>query len=306
MVAALVDREPARSVSVAAGQDCLVGRFDAMASPCEILIESDDRDEAARLTRIAADEAWRIEDKFSRYRPGNIVARINASRAEAVEVDEETAALLDFAATLHALSNGRFDITSGALREVWTFDGGDGLPDPQAVRNVLLRVGWEKATWRRPFFTVQAGMQIDLGGIGKEYAVDRVAGMLRDAAICSAVVNFGGDLAVTRAPRERRAWRVGIEPVYAHEGRGDTVLEIQTGALATSGDARRYLVKDGIRYSHILDPRNGWPVEGAPRSVTVAADTCTQAGMLSTLAMLEGYNAEAFLDGEGVKYWCRR
>ena len=299
-------RRPAREVSVEAGQDCLVGRFDAMASPCEILIESDDRDVALRLARIAAAEAWRIEDKFSRYRPGNIVARINESGAEAVEVDDETAALLDFAATLHALSDGRFDITSGVLREVWTFDGSDRLPEPQAVSAVLRRVGWDKATWRRPVFTLQAGMQIDLGGIGKEYAVDRVAGMLREAATCSAVVNFGGDLAVTRAPIERRTWRVGIEPVSADKGRRETVLEIETGALATSGDSRRFLVKDGIRYSHILDPRSGWPVEGAPRSVTVAADTCTQAGMLSTLAMLEGYNAEAFLDGEGVKYWCRR
>jgi thiamine biosynthesis lipoprotein len=277
-----------------------------MASPCEILIESDDRDEAARLAQLAADEAWRIEDKFSRYRAGNIVARINESAGHPIEVDEETASLLDFAATLHALSDGRFDITSGVLREVWTFDGSDRIPDAGAVQDVLQRVGWHKASWQRPRLTLQTGMQIDLGGIGKEYAVDRAAARLADAAACSAVVNFGGDLAVTRAPRDRPAWRVGIEPV-ASRGRHDaTVLEIRTGALATSGDARRFLLKDDVRYSHILDPRNGWPVAGAPRSVTVAADTCTQAGMLSTLAMLEGAQAEAFLDGEQVRYWCRR
>ncbi len=300
-------RQAARQVLVEAGQDCLVGRFDAMASPCEILIESGDRETAERLTRIAAAEAWRIEDKFSRYRAGNAVDRINASDGEAIEVDDETAALLDFADTLYSLSNGRFDITSGALRVVWTFDGGDRLPDPQAVKAILRRVGWDKVSWQRPVFALQPGMQIDLGGIGKEYAVDRVTVTLREAATCSALVNFGGDLAVTRAPRERRAWRVGIEPVSAADKRrNEAVLEIATGALATSGDSRRFLLKDGVRYSHILDPRSGWPVEGAPRSVTVAADTCTQAGMLSTLAMLEGYNAEAFLDGEGVKNWCRR
>ena len=300
-------RQAARQVLVEAGQDCLVGRFDAMASPCEILIESGDRETAERLTRIAAAEAWRIEDKFSRYRAGNVVDRINASDGEAIEVDDETAALLDFADTLYSLSNGRFDITSGALRGVWTFDGGDRLPDPQAVQAILRRVGWDKVSWQRPVFALQPGMQIDLGGIGKEYAVDRVTVTLREAATCSALVNFGGDLAVTRAPRERRAWRVGIEPVSAADKRrNEAVLEIATGALATSGDSRRFLLKDGVRYSHILDPRSGWPVEGAPRSVTVAADTCTQAGMLSTLAMLEGYNAEAFLAGEGVKNWCRR
>lgn len=299
-------REPARTVLVEAGQDCLVGRFDAMASPCEILLESADPGEAARLTRIAAGEAWRIEDKFSRYLPGNIVSRINASGGDPVEVDEETASLLDFAATLYVLSGGRFDITSGVLREAWTFDGSDRIPGAEAVTEVLQRVGWDKVTWQRPFLTMEPGMQIDLGGIGKEYAVDRVAGKLAEAAGCSAVVNFGGDLAVTREPQERKAWRVGIEPVSAGERRAGTVLEIRTGALATSGDSRRFLLKDGVRYSHILDPRDGWPVEGAPRSVTVAADTCTQAGMLSTFAMLEGYNAEAFLDSEGVRYWCRR
>ena len=302
----MASRAAPRSVLVEAGEGCLVGRFDAMASPCEILLESDDRSEAARLARLAANEAWRIEDKFSRYIPGNIVGRINTSRGEPVEVDEETASMLDFAATLHTLSDGRFDVTSGVLREVWTFDGSDRIASAAAVEGVLERVGWNKVRWQRPFLTLRPGMQIDLGGIGKEYAVDRVAARLADATECSALVNFGGDLAVTCAPRRRHAWRVGIEPVSGNDSRSGPVLEIRTGALATSGDSRRFLLRDGVRYGHILDPRNGWPVEGAPRSVTVAADTCTQAGMLSTLAMLEGYNAEAFLDGEGVRYWCRR
>ena len=296
----------ARAISVEAGEGCLVGHFAAMASPCEILIESDNHALATRLTRTAANEAWRIEDKFSRYLAGNIVGRINTSGGHPIEVDEETASLLDFAATLHDLSDGRFDITSGVLREVWTFDGGDGVPSPHAVNGVLERVGWHRADWRRPILTLQPGMEIDLGGIGKEYAVDRVAEMLNGAAACSAVVNFGGDLAVTRPPWQRDAWRVGIEAVAAQSGSAEQVLEIRAGALATSGDARRFLLKDGVRYGHILDPRSGRPVDGAPRSVTVAADTCTQAGMLSTLAMLEGHDAEAFLDAEGVTYWCRR
>ena len=151
----MVAPDPARTISVEAGHECLVGRFDAMASPCEILIESEDRELATHLTRIAADEAWRVEDKFSRYLPENIVGHINTSDGRPIEVDDETASLLDFAATLYDLSDGRFDITSGVLREVWTFDGGDGVPSPQAVSRVLERVGWNKATWRRPFLTLQ-------------------------------------------------------------------------------------------------------------------------------------------------------
>ncbi len=99
---------------------------------------------------------------------------------------------------------------------------------------------------------------------------------------------------------------MGIEAVAGEGRHKETVVEIRSGALATSGDSRRFLLKEGARYSHILDPQSGWPVEGAPRSITVAADTCTQAGMLSTLAMLKGCDAETFLDGEGVRYWCRR
>ena len=84
------------------------------------------------------------------------------------------------------------------------------------------------------------------------------------------------------------------------------IVELYRGGLATSGDSRRYLLKDGRRYGHILDPTTGEPVVGAPRSVTVVAETCTQAGMLATLAMLHGAAAEAFLERQGMQYWCYR
>lgn len=298
--------EPAREVRIEAGQGCLVGRFGAMASPCEILVETADADEARQLSELAAAEAWRIEDKFSRYANDNVVARINSAAGEAIDVDSETGSLLDFGNTLYEVSDGRFDITSGVLRGVWTFDGSDKLPAREAVERVLRRVGWHRVEWQSPTLWMESGMEIDFGGIGKEYAVDRVAQELRDASTSSTLINFGGDLAVTRPPIERQGWQVGIESVAARGPAAEKVIELRSGALATSGDARRFLLRDGIRYSHILDPRSGWPVENAPRSVTVAADTCTQAGMLSTLAMLEGDDAEAFLRAEGVRYWCRR
>lgn len=81
------------------------------------------------------------------------------------------------------------------------------------------------------------------------------------------------------------------------------LLELEHGALATSGDSRRFLLKDGVRYGHILDPRTGWPVADAPRSVTVAASSCTEAGLLATLAMLEGPGARTFLESQGVRHW---
>jgi thiamine biosynthesis lipoprotein len=81
------------------------------------------------------------------------------------------------------------------------------------------------------------------------------------------------------------------------------LLDLEHGALATSGDSRRYLLRAGVRYGHILHPRTGWPVPGAPRSVSVAASSCTEAGLLATMALLQGSRAQAFLDDEGVRYW---
>jgi thiamine biosynthesis lipoprotein len=281
------------------------GRFHALGSPCEVLLETGvERPAVARAVESVAREAWRIEDKYSRYLKGNIIDRINTAAGCAIEVDDETARLLDFAQSLHALSDGRFDITSGVLREVWTFDGSANVPAAEAVEAVRERVGWLKAVWLPPLLTLAPGMEIDLGGIGKEYAVDRCVRLLDAAQVGEGLVNFGGDLAVTGPPTQRRAWKVAVE------GRSDTNadhrIELRRGALATSGDARRYLLKDGVRYSHILDPRTGWPVRDAPASITVAADTCTQAGMLSTLAMLEGAGAEDFLQDQEVISWCRR
>lgn len=280
------------------------GRFRAMGSPCEVLTDGGDKQLADRVSSLVASEAWRIEDKFSRYLDGNVIHRINTSHGEPVAVDAETGNLLDFAATLFDISGGRFDITSGVLRAVWSFDGGDNIPAQADIDNILDRVGWQRVTWADSQLTLQAGMEVDLGGIGKEYAVDRCTNLARSAVNVPAMINFGGDLAVTSPPVTRDAWRVGIEGPNVDAA--EKLVDLRQGALATSGDARRFLIRDGVRYSHILDPRSGWPVPDAPASITVAADTCTQAGMMSTLAMLRGADAEDFLAAQELLYWCRR
>ena len=275
-----------------------------MGSPCELVCETPRRSLALALAERVAAEAWRIEDKFSRYVDGNIVHRINSADGQRLEVDDETAQLLDFADTLYELSDGRFDITSGVLREAWHFDGSDRVPSQARIDAALARVGWQRVSWRKPSLQLPAAMEIDLGGIGKEYAADRCAELIRADSTVACLVNFGGDLVATRAPTQRRSWKVAIEGERPNEP--ERVLDLKKGALATSGDARRFLLKDGIRYGHILDPVTGWPVTDAPRSVTVAAASCTQAGMISTLAMLQGSAAEEFLESQQLVYWCRR
>jgi thiamine biosynthesis lipoprotein len=287
------------------------GGFDAMASPCELLLDGVDETTARRLLGLAQAEALRIERRFSRYRDDSVVARLHAGRGTWQCVDEETALLLDFAAQCHALSGGLFDITSGVLRRVWRFDGGHGgdggdreldvATIAAAVAALRPLVGWHRLRWQRPRLWLPEGMELDFGGIGKEYAVDRTLALLQAASATPMLVNFGGDLACSGPRADGSAWQVGVERPGA-EHAAAAVLRLRHGALATSGDARRFVMHRGRRLGHVLDPRSGWPVEGAPRSVTVAAPRCVEAGMLSTMALLRGPGAAAWLREAGVPH----
>ncbi|MFT4925311.1 MAG: thiamine biosynthesis lipoprotein [Phenylobacterium sp.] len=295
------------NITVAKKNGFCLGLFDAMASPCEILVDGSNLTLTRQLTQIAGDEAKRIEEKFSRYNPDSLCWAINNSQGKAVTIDQETWQLLEFAHQCYLISDGQFDITSGVLRKVWTFDGSDGVPTTDAINAILPLIGWQKVRYDQISVTLPAQMQLDFGGIGKEYAVDRVTALLRKAAPeVSVVVNFGGDICLTRAKADKTPWTIGIEnPDEAGKPRS-AALSIIQGALATSGDARRYLLKDGTRYSHILNPKTGWPIDDAPRSVTVAAGQCIEAGILATVALLHGVDAAAFLAAQGVKYWIQQ
>ena len=283
--------------------DILVGRFFAMASPCEVLIDSQDEELSEKLTKAVADEAWRIERAFSRYRDDNVIYQINNSQGQAVEIDQELYGLLTFANQCFLLSEGLFDITSGVLRDIWKFDGSSNIPPRKQAKELLNLIGWNKVVLSETSIRLLQGMQIDLGGIGKEYVVDRAGLISSEQTKLPVLINFGGDLYSTRPPINQESWDVGIESLG---GGVDAVIKLKQGALATSGDARRFLLKNDKRYSHVLNPRTGWSVNHAPSSVTVAAERCIDAGFLSTLAMLMGKNAEEFLGAQDVAHWIQR
>jgi len=308
-----------------------VGHFNAMASHCEVLIDTYNKNLAQQITDVVAHEVTRIEHKYSRYRDSSLLQRIN--RGGTVQVDSETAQLLDYANQLFQLSEGRFDITSGVLRRAWHFDGSSNIPSKNDVKALLPFIGWDKVMWNThaPQIKLAKGMEIDFGGIGKEYAADRAAYSIlalltsqssivtdNTAQNTSVLINLGGDLSVTGPRTNGEGWQVGIgatlppqkgaqtgpPPVGTLHPSSPPSFTVTHGGIATSGDAHRFLEKDGVRYSHVIDPRTGWPVVGAPASVTVHADTCTDAGMLSTLALLHGPDAEDFLQAQDVPFWC--
>jgi FAD:protein FMN transferase len=262
-------------------------RFRAMGSPCELQLHGGSRSALEEIAQRCMREVARLEVKYSRYRDDSLASAINRSAGDpkGVLVDDETASLLDFAETAHRESGGRFDPTSGVLRRVWDFRS-QRLPDPAAIEAARALVGWSKLRWERPRLVLPIrGMQLDFGGFVKEYAADRIASLCREAEVRSGLVDLGGDLAVIGPLPDGSPWRVGIRnPRQPNEA--IACIALLSGGIATSGDYERCMVIDGVRYSHLLDPRTGESFRGGPASASVAAPLCLIAGAATTIAML--------------------
>ena len=277
--------------------------FDAMGSPNELQIWHDDERRSRMLADTAIADVRRIEAKYSRYRGDSVTARINgAAGGAAVAIDAETYALLGYADRCHRLSAGRFDITSGVLRHAWDFRRSPPrLPDETEVAAVTALIDWPSVEWSpRSVRLPRRGMEIDFGGIGKEYAADRMATICHDSGAPHTLANLGGDVRAAGPQPDGSPWRVGI----SHPRQADAIMatvEIDGGAVATSGDYQRFFDLDGRRYCHIIDARSGRPVTHW-QSISVLAPLCVLAGSCATIAMLLEEDGEAFLGREGVPY----
>jgi thiamine biosynthesis lipoprotein len=272
-----------------------------MGSPCELHLHADSEARFEAVAEAALAEVARLERKYSRYREDSLASQINARAGDpdGIDLDGETASLLDYAELAWAQSDGLFDISSGVLRRAWNFRSGR-LPAREEIAALQPLVGWDKLRWQRPHLTLLVpGMQLDFGGYVKEYAADRVAALCRELGLRHGLVDLGGDLAVVGPHPDGSPWRVGIRHPRAPEG-AIASLALSAGGIATSGDYERCLLADGRRYSHLLNPKTGWPVHGLA-SVTVAASHCLVAGTASTIAMLKGKRGgAAWLDRLGL------
>lgn len=269
--------------------------FHCMGGLCEVLAETSDTAEAKKIFNVVYTEAKRLEKKYSRYDTTNLVHKINTANGATLPIDDETYRLLAFANTMYDVSQGFFDITSGVLRKVWTFDGSDKVPDASTLKPMLQNIGWKKVKFTKTTLQIPSGWELDFGGIGKEYAVDSCCELARKTSSVPALVNLGGDIAVTGPKKNKSAWKISVD-------QSEEQLLLFSGAVATSGDKNKFVMYKNKKLSHILNPKTGWPVENAPRSVTVVANTCVEAGALSTLALLHGTKAEQFLKNEAEKY----
>lgn len=272
--------------------------FSAMASTCEVRLAAANQGQAHRMASTAINEVRRIEAKYSRYRADSVVGRINAAAGgTSIACDAETNALFDYAQTLYEASQGLFDITSGVLRRAWNFKLAR-VPTADELRPLLDLIGWTRVERTSGSIRLpRAGMEIDLGGFGKEYAADRAAALLLEAGVSSGFVNLGGDLRVIGPQIDGAPWSIGIQDPRDLNA-AIASLPVERGALATSGDYERFFELDGRRYCHVLDPRTGYPVT-AWRSITVVAPLAIAAGSCTTIAMLLADRALPFLRQSG-------
>lgn len=243
---------------------------------------------AERAARAAVAEARRIEARFSRYRAQSVVSEINREAGrEPVPIDGETEHLIRSALELHRATGGRFDPTVGVLRRAWDFKAAR-VPSATELEALLPLVDAGAVRLRHGTVALgRPGMELDLGGVGKEYAADRVAGVLREEGVASAVINLLGDVRTLGRRGDGRPWRVAVQDP---RDRSRCRLVVRIGAdagVATSGDYERGFERDGVRYHHLLDATTGWPARGLA-SVTVIAPTAFDAGRLATAAFLLG------------------
>ena len=259
--------------------------FSAMGGAGNLHLYANSASAAEAAAERAIAEVERIERRYSHYRADSLLSAINrvAGAGGRLTVDGETAGLLDYAYACHAHSGGLFDISSGALRAAWDLTG-DHIPSAEELAALLPRVGLDKTRWTSPHLQFDvSGMNLDFGGIGKEYAADRAASVCIDAGITGGLIELSGDIRVIGPHPDATPWAVAIVHPRTPERPCATVM-IACGGLATSGDYARCIVVDGTRYSHLLDPGSGWPVQGLA-AVSIHAERCMVAGSISTIAM---------------------
>lgn len=274
--------------SVAAGFYKL--SFTAMNTACRVHFRTID----PRLAQEFQNEvlrwvAW-FEARYSRFIPDSLISRINAAAGEYwVEVDAETEALFNLCQEMIFFTKGVFDPTSLPLIKLWNWKASPPvMPTDEQIAVARELTGWQKVERRRGgIFLPRAGMSLDLGGIGKEYAVDRTLTMALQRGIENVLVDYGQDVRVHGQPPERSAWHIGLEDPKS-PGKCWAGVVVDNHAVATSGDYVRHFTRDGRRYGHIIDPRTGYPVYNGMLSASVIAPNCTLAGIMSTSAFVLG------------------
>lgn len=271
-----------------------------MASPCKFLLQGE-VSIVLKACQQAQAEVERIEKKFSRYQDDSLLQTINNNAGKAItQIDSETAGLLNYAQFCFQESDGLFDISSGILRNAWNFKS-KKVPSQKTLNTFLPLIDWSSIEWNQDsIFLPKAGMEIDFGGFGKEYAADRAAEICQQLGIQHGLVDLGGDIRVIGDKEDQSGWTIGIRNPQDPNNAIST-LKIHEGALATSGNYERFMNVNGKHYCHILKASSGWPVNYWA-SISILAPQCLVAGSLATLTMLAEKKGLSWLTEQEVPF----
>ena len=281
----------------------------SMGSPVDLSAWTTRDADALAAFEEAFDEFDRLDGLLSVWREGSDVVRLNAAAGRGpVVVSSDTLAVLKQALQASEWTGGKFDITFGALSDVWKFDHDQDnrIPTPAEIAARLPLVDYRAIALDEAAGTAQlrrAGVRVHLGGVGKGYAVDRAVAIFRSHGLTDFMVQSGGDLYVG-GHKGNLPWRLGLRDPRGPADKVFATLELSDATFSTSGDYERFFMHGGVRYHHLLDPDIGQPARGA-RSVTIVAQTSVVADVLSTGVFVAGPEAgmaliERLPDVEGV------
>lgn len=274
-------------------EDAAETRFFGMDTDISITAYGKNSEDALKEAQSKVTE---LESLWSVTEEGSDIYEVNHSRGRTVSVHRETAEILSFALDMAERTGGALEPTIYPVLTAWGFTTGENrVPKEDELEDILQAVGYGNVKLSQDEVTLPDGMELDLGAVGKGYAADEVASLLKEAGVTSALLDLGGNIQLIGTKPDGEDWRIGLRDPF-----GDTymgVLSISDRAVVTSGNYERYFIgEDGKQYGHILDPSTGYPVENGLVSMTIVAKEGKLCDALSTSLFVMGQ------DG-AVSYW---
>ena len=256
-----------------------------LGSPFEITVVAKDSVEGNYFTTLAIDEVKRIENLISDWIPTTQIYQVSKnSGIQPVKVDKEVYDLVERAIKVSQLTSGAFDISYASMDKIWKFDGSmKAMPTPEAIKQSVARIGYQKIVLDAKAQTIylkEKGMKLGLGGIGQGYIADKIKDLLLSKGCISGIVNVSGDINAWGYQTTGKPWTVAIvNPM--NKNKVFATFPLENSSVETSGSYEKFVVFDGKRYSHIIDPRTGYPAQGVV-SVSVFAKQTEIADALAT------------------------
>lgn len=271
--------------SLSFGQIVHKKKLSMLGSPFEITVIAKDTIEGNYFADLAVAEVKRIENQISDWIPTTQISEINKNAGKkAIKVDDEVFELLQRAIKISKLTNGAFDISYASMDKIWKFDGSmNEMPSPEAIKKSVEKIGYQNIILddkEKTVFLKLEGMKLGLGGIGQGYIADKVKSLLQNKGCTSGIVNVSGDINTWGKQLDGKPWTIGIiNPM--NKNKVFATFPIEDSAVETSGSYEKFVMFNGIRYSHIIDPRTGYPATGIV-SVSVFAKQTEIADALAT------------------------